>query len=663
MAKFDLQLLGGFSLKGAKAKSIAVPGKKAQALLTYLALKPGAQSREKLATLLWGDRMDEQARHSLRQALSSLRKALGDGKNDPLAADAETVELEPGALAVDALAFAEAVAEGSSKALIQAAALYSGPLVDGMHSGSDGFDDWLAGERERLHALACDVLEKLAAQQAEAGEPENAIATANRLLSLDAAREEGHRQLMRLYAATGRRADALRQYQACADALRRELDAEPSAETTRLHEEIREVNEPVGAPPAQHPEVSNDPLLLGGPPPLPDRASIAVLPFENMSGDPEQEYFSDGLAEDIITDLSKVSGLFVIARHSSFTYKGKAVTVSQIGKELGVRHILEGSVRKAGDRVRITVQLVKTETSHQIWAERYDRTLEDLFAVQDEITQEVVTALDVKLVEGEQARIWRKSLKNPRAREFFYRARESFNHLTKESQVLAREFFIQVIGVEPDSPQGYVRQAWSHWYDAFRGWSDSPGQSLLLAEELAQKALSRDENNPEAHITQGLIHIVKKEFEQAIAEGERAVLFGPNMADVVAFQGMIFYFVGRYEDAYASMRRAMRLCPVCPAYYLVIMGQSLNLLERYEEAIRSFQTAATIEPDYPTPYFGLAVAHSALKRKNEARIAADAFRKVAPNLSSLQEYARRHPFKEQAVIERWINVLKRAGIE
>ncbi len=208
--------------------------------------------------------------------------------------------------------------------------------------------------------------------------------------------------------------------------------------------------------------------------PLPDKPSVAVLAFANMSGDPEQEYFGDGLAEDIITDLSKVSGLFVIARNSSFSYKGRNVPVGQVGREMGVRFVLEGSVRKAGDRVRITAQLVEADSGNHLWAERYDRRLEDVFQVQDEITNEIVTALDVKLVEGEQARIWRKSLTTPVARDLYYRGRQFFYRLSREAQGEARALFAQVAAAEPESPLGYVYEALSNWYDAFRGWSQAP---------------------------------------------------------------------------------------------------------------------------------------------------------------------------------------------
>ncbi|MCH8888570.1 MAG: tetratricopeptide repeat protein, partial [SAR324 cluster bacterium] len=297
------------------------------------------------------------------------------------------------------------------------------------------------------------------------------------------------------------------------------------------------------------------------------------------------------------------------------------------------------------------------------WAKRFDRVLKDVFEVQDEITEEVVTTLEVKLATGEQARIWRKSLKNPEAREIYYRARDNFHVLSKESVKQARELFSQVIEAEPDSPLGYAYLAVTHWYDAFRGWSPSPEQSLKTSEELVNKALALDENNAEAHGCLAVNHLIKREYDQAIVEGERAVALGPNISDGLIYTGMIYYFSGRFDEALAMINRGMRLCPIYPPFYLALLGQTLNLLERYDEAIGAYQQSADLEPEYPTPHFGLAVVYGALGQTEAAQRAAEAFHRASPNLTSLQEYARRHPFKDPAYNQRWIDALKKAEIE
>src|SRR5262245_27738687 len=316
-----LRLLGGLDLQLGQGR-VAIPaGRKVRALLACLALSPGkAWPRERLMALLWSDRSDEQARASLRQALAEMRRALGEPS--PVRTENDAVSLDPALVAVDAVQFERLAQAGK---LDEAAALYRGPLLDG-HGVRDGaFEDWILVERTRLHDLAVGVLDRFAASQSG----DAAIATAQRLLQLDPAREETHRLLMRLYASVGQRAQALRQYEHCREILQRDLQAKPDTETQRLHEQIQNEVMPVLS-------AKINAARLDSASPADTKASIAVLPFENLSGDPEQEYFADGMVEEIITALSRFRDLFVIARNSSFTYKGRTVDVKQVGRELGV---------------------------------------------------------------------------------------------------------------------------------------------------------------------------------------------------------------------------------------------------------------------------------------------------------------------------------------
>jgi adenylate cyclase len=396
---------------------------------------------------------------------------------------------------------------------------------------------------------------------------------------------------------------------------------------------------------------------------LPDKPSIAVLPFLNMSGDPGQEYFSDGISEDIITDLSKLSGLFVIARNSSFVYKDKPVNLQQVGRELGVRYVLEGSVRKGGNQVRITAQLIDVESNHHLWANRFDRKLEDIFAVQDEITEDVVTAMDVKLVSGEQARLWRKSLKNPDARDFYYRGREEIvGRATKEAVAEARGLFERVIELEPDSPLGYAGVASTHWLDAYRGWSKDPAQSLKRTGKLAQKALSLDDNNPDAHSMLGWVHSLEGQFEKAIAEGERAVALNPNGADIALGAAMIFVFCGRPNDAISLGKRAMRLNPIPPAFYFNILGASYRESKLYEESISTLKEGIALYPEYIYCRYALATTYCATERYEEARTEAREIFKIDPRFN-LEQYTMRLPFKDRAVNERLLADLRKAGLK
>ncbi len=382
MPSLEIKLLGGFEARLKGGPSLDLPTKKTQALLAYLAIRPGeARTREKIADLLWSDRGDAQAKASLRQALTALRKALQGLDPDPLSIEGEKLALDPSAVEVDVDEFERLVEEGSTGSLEKAASLYRGDLLDGLDARDPVFDEWLTVERERLRELAINGMSRLLNQQTSAEQPEGAIDTAKRLLTLDPLREASHRALMRLYAAQGERSHAIRQYETCCDLLKEQLGVEPEAETRALHDAVREGQEPkapqedaVGRPRVV--PVGNDPL------PLPDKPSIAVLPFKNMSGDPEQEYFTDGITEDITTELSRFRDLFVISSLSSFTYREKMTPVQRVGRELGVHYVLEGSVRRAGSRIRITAQLTDASTGQHLWAERYDRDFGDIFDVQ-----------------------------------------------------------------------------------------------------------------------------------------------------------------------------------------------------------------------------------------------------------------------------------------
>ena len=394
---------------------------------------------------------------------------------------------------------------------------------------------------------------------------------------------------------------------------------------------------------------------------LPDKPSIAVLSFENMSGDKEQEYFSDGITEDIITDLSKLSELFVIARNASFTYKGKAVLPQQVGQELGVRYVLEGSVRKAGNRVRITAQLVDAQSGHHLWAERYDRELEDLFAVQDEITLEIVTALNVTLISGEQARIWQKALKNPEARDFMYRGNMNLNQAKRETAIVARRMFERVIELEPDSAPGYNGAAWSHYQDAAFGTGEFSLPSMQKAAELARKALSFDKHLAPSHSMLAFFHLYQGEHEQALAEAWRATELAPNAAHVNNWMAFILGYCSRAEEALVWARRALRLSPICPIFYLSSLGHAYLLCGRHEEAIAAYKGALARDSEFVRALTGLARTYMRAGREEEARAEARKILEINPRFS-LQDYEGRLPYKDPALRDAAIADLRQAGL-
>ena len=393
---------------------------------------------------------------------------------------------------------------------------------------------------------------------------------------------------------------------------------------------------------------------------LPDKPSIAVLPFVNMSADPEQEYFSDGITEDLITDLSKISGLFVVARNAVFLYKGKAVKPVEVSRELGVRYVLEGSVRKAGDRVRISAQLIDPPTGYHLWAERYDRDLTDIFALQDEITEKIVAALEVKLTEGEQEQVARRYTENLEAYDYFLRGRAYQASATNEDNARAREMFERAIELDPTFAGAYAQLSYSHFRDWRYQWSKDP-QASEWALKAAQKAVALDDSLPLAYMYLGWAYVWKKQYEQAIAEAERAIALDPNFAEGYVRLGQILNLAGRPEEGINMVKKAMSLDPHYPPHYLFFLGFCYYAMGQYEEAIAALKRSLARNPDHFSPHRALAVIFSELGRKEEARAEVAEMLRISPG-ASLEGERERIVFKDQAVLERYLEGLRKAGL-
>ncbi|HBD09224.1 MAG TPA: hypothetical protein DCZ69_13280, partial [Syntrophobacteraceae bacterium] len=330
--------------------------------------------------------------------------------------------------------------------------------------------------------------------------------------------------------------------------------------------------------------------------PLPGKPSIIVLPFVNMSNDPEQEYFSDGITEDITTDLSKISSLFVISPNSAFTYKGITAKVQDISREMGVRYVMEGSVRKAGERVRITAQLIDATTDHHLWAERYDRPLTDIFSVQDEIVRRIVTTLKLQITLQEQGVIVGKHTDNLEAYDAFLRGIDCFWRLTKEGNAEARHLWEKALALDPQYAEAYAWLGGTYRLEWLFHWSGTP-QTLERALELAHRALALDDTLPFARTLLSHVYANQQQYAQAIEEGERAIVLDPNNADSYAFQADILISAGRPEEALSAVAQAMRLNPRCPAFYLLQLGAAYRMAGRYAQAIATLKDTISRSPD------------------------------------------------------------------
>ena len=394
--------------------------------------------------------------------------------------------------------------------------------------------------------------------------------------------------------------------------------------------------------------------------PLPEKPSIAVLPFVNMSDDPNQDFFGDGITDQIITYLSMNPNMFVIARNSVFTYKGKPVKIQQVAEELGVRYVLEGSVQSVENRVRLTAQLIDALTGKHLWAERYDRDLKDIFALQDEITAKILEELQVKLVFGE---VYRK-VAGPKNLDFIQKISKGWSYFllfTSENNEQARGMYEEAITLEPEAAIAYNMLGWTHLFDVIFGVSKSPGKDIGRAFELAQKAITLNDSVGSPHSLLGYVYLLNRQYEKAVAEMEQAVALSPNDADVRAHMANIFNYVGKREEAINLSKQAIRLNPFPQSYYFTFLGEALCLAGQYEEAIKTYKKALHLNPEDNLSKPGLAVAYSLSGREEEARAVASEILMLNPRFS-VKRLEMGVPYKNQADITLLADTMRKIGL-
>jgi len=414
-----------------------------------------------------------------------------------------------------------------------------------------------------------------------------------------------------------------------------------------------------GAGPIEPPVESTQALTL------PDKPSIAVLPFENMSGDPEQEYFADGMVEEIITALSRFKSLFVIARNSSFTFKGKAVDIKDVGRRLGVRYVLEGSVRKAAGKVRITGQLIDAVTGAHIWADRFERDLKDVFALQDEVTVAVVSAIRPKLLQAEIELATRRRSENLTAYDFSLRARQQSYLMTREGVAEALRLSRRALELDPRSGFVAALAGMGHTMSVLSGYSADPQFDRQEAVRLHRLALSIDDNDPEILAMACLISafmIGDRENEMEMAD--RAVALNPNSSNAWNSRGWVYKMAGLQEEAVRSLERAIRMSPIDPLLHRALVGIALAFIElrRFDEAIVAGKKAQRQNPFYPAAYRCLASAFAHLGRDAEAREAAARMFEVDPAFTTISAWIARAPGLGQSRMKLFLEGLRKAGV-
>lgn len=399
--------------------------------------------------------------------------------------------------------------------------------------------------------------------------------------------------------------------------------------------------------------------------PLPDKPSIAVLPFDNLSGDPEQEYFSDGMTDDLITDLSKISGLFVITRNSVFQYKGKPVDVKRISSELGVRYVLEGSVRRAEGKVRINAQLIDATTGGHLWAERYDGSLRDVFALQDRITGKIVAALAVKLTAGEEVYVGHKETSNIAAYDSFLQGWAHYIRCTPDDYAKAIPYFEKAVELDPNYGRAHAALASIYWESFYRIWHASLGvswrETKLRADMYLKTAM--ESPTPLAYLVASKMLIGSFEHEKASAKAEQAMSLDPNDANSYIAMAYTLIYAGRPNEAFGFIQKAMRLDPQYPAYYLFVLGLAHFGMDRFEEAATSFERALTRNPENYVPMIPLAAAYAHLNREQDATATIEKLRKVLPMVTvSFVKGCPLWSYKNPADKTRLLDGLQKAGL-
>ncbi|MFB9267306.1 winged helix-turn-helix domain-containing tetratricopeptide repeat protein [Bradyrhizobium erythrophlei] len=401
-------------------------------------------------------------------------------------------------------------------------------------------------------------------------------------------------------------------------------------------------------PPAWHPAL--------------DRIAIAVLPFTNMSGDREQDYFSDGISEDIITALSKLRWFYCIARNSSFVYKGRAVHIREIGAELGVTYVVEGSVRKEGDHVRITAQLNDVATGSHLWAERYDRDLADVFAVQDEITEAVVAAIEPQLYAAENFRSSRKAPDNMDAWDLVMRALSHYWRVTRQDHLVAQALLEKAVAFDPQYGRALGLLAATHMFSAHMGWADMAA-TLPTAERAALAAIHADSEDPWAHYALGSVYLFDRRFDDSLAEFELALRLNPSFSPARGLYGVALAYCGRWEEGNRAARHALRLSPRDPfaAIYNGVAAYCQFVGRNYPDAIRLAREGLRLRPDFVGAHRVLTAAAAMAGQDELARTALEALRMAQPGVS-LAWLASEMPFRLDEEREHYVEAFRRAGL-
>jgi TolB-like protein len=645
MAVLKLQLLGGFKLQNEAGQEIAIPARKGRALLATLAVSPsGTASREKLAALLWSDRGEDQARSSLRQTLTVLRKELGIPGANLIVADDQRVELARDTMEIDAVSIVSLSKTNDVLALRRAANLYQGEfLADGAVS-DPMFEEWLAGERSRFRDLMISILDRLLTLEPAV----ERVALAKRLLALDPLREASHLFLMKAYADSGERSMALQHYSLCRDLLKSELNVQPGHDIEQLR--LRLTSEGPAVAAKSH-SSSPAPQPAGHDAKSQEKPSIAVLPFTNLSGDLGQQYLSDGITEDIIIQLARFRELQVAARSATFRFQSGDIESGEATRSLGARYVVKGTARKNGTRLIISCQLLEGATENLLWGERYDREATDIFSVQDEVVARIVTALGGRVVTEGALSAHRKPTESWSAYDYFLQGRDLCN---AGNEYASEPFFAKAVERDPEFT---LAHAWLAIGLLGKFWFFADRKFLHLALASAERALALDPNEAMAHHATGTVLNYLAKFERSEFHLLRALELNPLEVNVSTDYANLLLHTGRNAEALAIIEELLRRDPYPPPWISYIHGKILFFSRRFEEAIRALDNGSVY--NYRAHAL-LAAAHAMAGNLDEAHHQVGLMKTANPHLN-LDAPAVTLPFADPAVLDFLRAALRKAG--
>ncbi len=665
MPVLNLQLFGGFEARTAEGAALSFPTKKTRALLAYLAVHPGkSHSRNSLANLLWGDSADEQARASLRQTLAYLRKALAPTGLDHLVTRDDLVSIDPATLQLDVATVERLTADGNPDGLEPVGELFRGDFLEGFDLREEEFDDWLRAERVRLRGLVTAALGTLLAHYEASDQFAGGARVANRLLEIDPLQEHAHRALMRLHLRQGERGLALKQYEICRETLLREVDSEPDEETKRVWNEARTAK-------SNHDDgehrtfsagrggpgqwrwgavaatilfivassgiwwlASNDAGSDRGKFRLPDRPSIAVVSLDTFSNDEEQRFLAEGIAEDIITELSRNSELTVMARSATFALRDKGLSAKEIANELDVHYILEGSVRRAGDQLRITTQLIDRKTGNHVWAERYDTAASAIYEMQDDIVEKIVGTLFSEIRETEKANALRRPPSNLDVYELSIRGLARKHRLNAEDSRLAREDLLRAVELDPEYAPAWLYLGWVEVIAIIFKWIDGLDYSDLdNAIGNIEKAIEMDPGLATAYQALSLARTVAGDVQGALQASRRSVELGPGDADNLLFFARALASNGEFDQAVANAQHAIALNPSRPSYYVYHFGRALWGRDELGETNALMNECLTKASGFTACRIFQIVSHVGMGDTGEASKAVAALLEQVPNFT------------------------------